>query len=237
MLAQEREIAEKRLIDERRRLAGDVRQELLSQLERIKLQALRSRAGGDAHATGAGEQPRAIALVASVEDGHLVLPWDRDPRAGAFTAAAEEPRFADAIRLGERDELVTKQFDRAVGAYRRALSFARLPDQTAFARLLVARALTKGGWPRDADAEYRKILQSPSGAIDIDEQGIPLTLYAARRLLDGGQSDQSDRQLILGIIRAELAREKALPPAAAYMLGDLADSLAWTMWPGRIAAA
>jgi len=134
MLAQEREIAEKRLIDERRRLAADVRQELLSQLERIKLQALRSRAGGDAQTQGAGEQPRAIALVASVEDGHLVLPWDRDARAGVFTAAIEEPRFADAIRLGERDELVTKRFDRAVGAYRRALRFARLPEQTAFAR-------------------------------------------------------------------------------------------------------
>jgi len=226
MLAQEREIAEKRAADERRRLAGDIRQELLSYLERIKLQALRWRAGAAAQSTDAGEQPGAIALVASVEDGHLVLPWDRDARAGAFAAAVKEPRFAEEIQVGERDELITKQFDRAVGAYRRALSLARLPEQTALARLLVARALAKGGRPGDADAEYRKILQeAPVGAIDMDEQGIPLSLYAARRLLDGGHSDGSDRQVILEIFHAELAREPALAPPALYMLGDLADSL------------
>ena len=101
----------------------------------------------------------------------------------------KEPRFAEEIQVGERDELVTKRFNRAVGAYRRALSLARLPEQTALARLLVARALAKGGRLRDADAEYRKILQAPFGAMDIDEQGIPLSLYAARRLLDGGHSD------------------------------------------------
>ena len=100
MLAQEREIAEKRAADERRRLAGDIRQELLSYLERIKLQALRWRAGGAVQSADAGEQPRAIALVASVEDGHLVLPWDRDARAGAFTAAVREPRFAEEIQVG-----------------------------------------------------------------------------------------------------------------------------------------
>jgi signal transduction histidine kinase len=177
MLAQEREIAEKRLNDERRRLAGDIRQELLSHLERIKLQALRWRAGGAVQSTDAGEQHRAIALVASVEDGHLALPWDRDARAGAFAAAVKEPRFAEEIQVGERDELV------------------------------------------------RKTLQAPFGATNIDEQGIPLSLYAARRLLDGGHSDASDRHLILEILRAELAREPPLPPAAVYMLGDLADSL------------
>lgn len=40
MLAQERELAEKRLVDGRRRLAADVRQELLSGLERVRLEAV-----------------------------------------------------------------------------------------------------------------------------------------------------------------------------------------------------
>lgn len=40
MLAQERELAEKRLADDRRRVAAAVRQELLSRLERLRLEAL-----------------------------------------------------------------------------------------------------------------------------------------------------------------------------------------------------
>lgn len=51
-----------------------------------------------------------------------MLPWDLAPGTAARAADADEPRFADAVRLGERDELVARQFDAALASYRRALA-------------------------------------------------------------------------------------------------------------------
>ena len=55
MLVQERELTEKRVVDERRRLTIDIRQRLLADLERLRI------AGERAHPE--------VALVARVEEG------------------------------------------------------------------------------------------------------------------------------------------------------------------------
>ena len=224
MISQERELADKRLADDRRRLVSDIRHELLSRLERIKLEALSARANAAASQSRLDGQSRDIVLVTPIENGRLVLPWDRSTGADAFTAALDETPFADAIHEGERDELVGKQFDLAVRAYRRALAAARLPAQTAFARLFVARALAKSGRNQDAAAEYRKVLLVPPGTAD--EQGVPLALYAARRLLDGPDVPGSDSRAIATILQTGLTANPSAPPAALYMIGDLADRLA-----------
>lgn len=215
MLAQERELAEKRLADERRHVATEVRQELLSRLERFRLEALSVGAAGMFKA----DRQQPIAVVAEIENDRLMLPWDRRAGTETIAAALDEPKFADAIRLGEHGEFVARQFDGAVAAYRRAVAEARLPEQTAFAQLLVARALAKGTRLREADALYRNVLRVPSRVVD--EQGIPFALYAARRLLDSRDTLDSDQGAVLEVLRTALSVEPHLPPAAVYMLGDV----------------
>jgi signal transduction histidine kinase len=225
MMTQEQELAEKRLADERGRVAGEFRQELLSRLERIKLEAVSARTTeASAPRRADGEQAQVLALVGTLENDRLVLPWDRQAVSQAAAAALDEPRFASAIRLGEHDELVVKQFDRAAAAYRRALAGAHLPQQTALARLLTARALTKGGRTRDAAALNRELLDVPASVVD--EQGVPFALYAARRLLDADDASASDHLRIPDVLNAGLTVDPPLPPVALYMLGDLAAKLA-----------
>lgn len=218
MLAQERELAEKRLADGRRRVAVDINQELLSRLERLRREALSSAASGRLF-----PGLEAIALVARIERDQIALPWDFRPGVAAAAAALGDPRFAEAIRDGERDELVAQQFDAAAGSYRRALSHARLPSQIAFAELLVARALAKERRPADADALYRRVLEVPANVID--EQGIPFALYAARRLLESADARESDQGPVLESLRVIAANEQVLSPPAIYMLNDLVDAV------------
>jgi signal transduction histidine kinase len=90
MLVQERELADQRIADERVRIAADVRQELLSHLERLRLEA------------AAAEPLPQVALVAQVDGGRLVMPWERDPAPGAAALALEQPTFREAVREGER---------------------------------------------------------------------------------------------------------------------------------------
>src|SRR5687768_16340191 len=111
MLAQERELADKRLADTRRVMAADVRQELLSRLERLRREALATPVGSRVR-LGAPHEP--VALVGAVEGDRLILPWDGQTETSAVAAALVEPVFAEAIRAGERSELVDTQFEAAL---------------------------------------------------------------------------------------------------------------------------
>ena len=113
MIAQERELTEKRMTDERRRIVGDVRQQLRSQLDRVRLQAINGTLR-DEPATS--QESGAVALVAVIERNRLVLPWDFQPDAAAAAAALGDPPFATAVRDGERDELVTRRLEAAVAS-------------------------------------------------------------------------------------------------------------------------
>ncbi|MBI2187621.1 MAG: c-type cytochrome [Acidobacteria bacterium] len=202
MLAQERELAEKRLADERRRMAADVRQDLLTRLERLRLQA-----AGTVHADP-------IVLVADAQGDRLLLPWDAQSTGGA---ALDDPTFSAAAREGEREELVSRRFEAAGAAYRRALGRAHHPAQTAFAQLLLARALARGGHQRAADKLYRTILAAPLAVAD--EHGIPFALYAARRLLDRpAVADETDAA-VLELVRAALACASCHDPERAFTDG------------------
>jgi signal transduction histidine kinase len=218
MIAQERELAEKRLADERRRMAVDVRQDLRSRLDHLRLEALngaRRGAPGDAGA---------VVLIARLEGDRLVLPWDVQPETAEAAAALADPAFAAAVRDGERDELVALRFEAAVASYRRALGAARLPVQTAFAQLLVARALGKAGRAREAHALYRRVLSTSPPVVD--EQGVPLALYAARRLLDAREPDAAALPAVLGATGAIANAPRPLPAAAVYMARDVAAAAA-----------
>ena len=221
MIAQERELAEKRLADERRRIVVDVRQQLRSALDRLRLQALN---GAQRHAPAAPEESGGVALVAAFEGNRLVLPWDFQPDAAAAMTALAGAPFATAVRDGERDELVTRRLESAVASYRRALGAARVPAQTALAQLLAARTLEKTRQTGEASLLYRGLLSTTP--LVVDEHGVPFALYAARRLLDTREPGAGDLTGVLKALWVIVESPRPLAPAAVFMMRDVADTLA-----------
>lgn len=222
MISQERELTEKRLLDEQHRRASEIRQELLTHLERIKLKQVRALATKTNGTTTAGYEDPELVFVGSVENNQLVLPWDQNPKADEFQQLLAEPAFAQRIQQGEQEELEAKQFVKAAGSYRQAMSVAHASAQTAYAQLLLARSLAKSGQQSEATVHYKAILALPSELVD--EQGVPFSLYAAGRLLESGIEHQAE----LECIRAELNMKRWLPPTECYILRELINKLAET---------
>jgi len=220
MISQERELTEKRRRDEQHRRASEIRQELLTHLERIKLKQVRAPATKtDGITASASEEPELV-FVALVENNQLVLPWDQNTKADEFRQLLAEPEFAQRIQQGEQEELAARQFGRAVALYREAMRLARKPAQTAYAQLLLARSLAKSGQQSEATVLYKQILALPSELVD--EQGISFSVYAAGRLLESG----IEHQAVLECIRAELNTRRWPPPAESYIIRDLTNKLA-----------
>ena len=161
-----------------------------------------------------------MAIVARLDNNHLVLPWERDRAAEAFRKALAEPEFAARIQRGEQAELVAKQPERAVEAYRQAVGGARHPAQAAHARLLLARVLAKLQRTSHAVAAYRRMLALPPDLVD--EHGVPFCLYAAGRLLEAGV----DRAEVREKVRDAMARQQGFGAAHAYLVRSLVERLA-----------
>ena len=212
MVVQDGELAEKRLAEERRLFAADVRQELLAEVERIRLTAM-SPSGVPAVAA----QNPEIALIARVEGGRLVLPWDDDPRTIRAREALERPDFREAIATGEQYEFAAGRLDEATAAYERAVHTSRLPVQRASAQLHVARTLTKSHRP-DANRTYRALLDVPLDVVD--DQGIPFAFYAIRRLVASSNRASADTSTIVDVLR-QAVTSHSMTPAALYMADDL----------------
>ncbi len=211
IMSQERELAEKRQAEERRRLTSQIRDQLLTRLERIKLQEAGAVAMNPEKVHSA-RYPEEVALLAAVEENHLVLPWEL-PRAAGWESLP-------AIQEGERVELAEKQYAKAAESYRQAVTAARDPSSAAYARLLLARALLKAGRTAEAYQQYRSILALPSEVAD--EYGVPWALYAAGRLLEAGV----EQKAVLERVAAEPAGGgRSMAPAAAYRLRDLLEKL------------
>ena len=221
MIAQERELAEKRLADERRRIVVDVRQQLRSRLDPLRLQAMN---GALRNTPAAPEENGAVAFVAAIKRDRLVLPWDSQPDAAAAMTALTDPPFATAVRDGEREELMERRLEAAVASYRRALGAARVPAQTALAQLLVARALEKTGQTHEASSLYRHLLSTTP--LVVDEHGVPFALYAARRMLDIPEPETSDLTGVFEALSAIVKQPRRLAPAAVFMMRDVAETLA-----------
>jgi len=156
------------------------------QIERIRKDAL-GRLEEIKLRVAAGQHPSGVVIVAPVKRRELV----RDAE----------------IEEGERAEFIGNDPAKAAEHYGRALSAARQPAQTAYARLLLARALSKSGNATGAAAEWRTLLNTPFDATD--DHGVPLALYAAERLkvLPPRVFEQID----------------ALPATALYLLKNITD--------------
>ncbi len=210
MIQQERQLQAKRAEEERQRLITQIGQALLTRLERIKSSLL---------AAPGQNVPEAVVWVGRVRDGRLLLPWDIGLHARQFRQWLEAIPFADSMRRGEHEENITGKLDDATRFYREAISGASQPAARAYARLSLARVLRRKGNSEECQREFSKILNSPTDLVD--EHGIPLALYAAPPLLDAGLQ----RTEALGLIAELLDNAGELPPAALYLLRDLATKL------------
>ena len=220
MIGQERELGEKRQADDQRHLVNQIRQELLARLERIKLQEVSALAAQEGGAQASSYENEPVVLVSRVENNRLVLPWEINHRAEEFQQLLGEAKFSTQIQQGEREEFAGKQFSRAADIYLSAVNQARHPGQAAYARLLLARVLGKSGRQDQAIAMYRKIL--PLSSEVSDENGVPLWIYAAERLVEAGV----EHKAVLEGIQSEVRTQRWLPPAEFYILRELVDKLA-----------
>lgn len=182
ILRQERELAQKRAVDERKRLTLEIGRELHLRLERLKIEEAprieAALAGPDEYA------PSDPVLVGFgwVEDGRLVLPWQSSSSSGrTLRNSLSAPVVAEAVRSGERAEFERKDPRLAADLYGKALSSVARPGMP-YIRLLLARALAKSGRSAQAYEQYGALLDLSPG--EKDEDGIPIYLYAADRLVD-----------------------------------------------------
>ena len=218
LILQETELAEGRQLAERRRVVSGARQALVSRLERIRLQEVSALASAGFRPP-ARYRDSAVVLVALVADNALILPWEMPSARGNAGAPAANPRFEATIRRAENAEFLAGDHATAARLYREAMGLARNPDQTAHARLSLARALGKAALPRESLAQYRVLLESDDRVVD--EFGVPFTLYAARRLIARGEASRET----VSLIRSELDRVATPQPATLYLLRDLALAL------------
>ena len=207
LIRQDAELRDKRMADERRRVLQQTATRLLSKLEGIKASALHTSA---TPSYGRNVHP-ALVLVASTSDGNLALPWDITPPSRGFLNARDQPYFEPNVRHGEREQFALGRPDRAVRSYTLALQSARLPQQSAYARLLRARALDHSGRQREAVADFRLLL---GAGVDLaDEDGVSFRLLAADRLADAGFAPDA----LVEAIASVLDQRAWLPPPAYYI--------------------
>ncbi|MBT8397062.1 MAG: hypothetical protein HKO65_05640 [Gemmatimonadetes bacterium] len=219
LVVQERELAASRLEDEQRRVTRQLQQELSSELERAALREATSLAARPELLQAWTYDDSLVVLVARHAEGQLILPWEQNEASGASRTLLGEGTFGELIRQGERAEFVAADFSGAVNSYRQALELAQQPVQEVHARHLLARALTKAGSQEDAEREYRRVAAAPPDVVD--ENGIPVSLYAVRQLLEAGQADT----LISEYLQSVLDANRWPAPPALYLLRDLAGWL------------
>lgn len=231
MINQEKELAQKRMTDERHRLARDFGERLLLRLEKIKLQEA-SALGRGTESNGAGEpgarreppepagyvNPEVI-LVGLAENSRLELPWEFEERIAVSSRLLNQVSFRRMISDGESAEFSTKNPRQAARLYESAMNKSRSPVQKEYAHLAMTRALAKSGQMRRATEHAHKILALPPDICD--EFGIPLSFYAAGMLIE--ESTALDE--VAERIKIELESEGWLSPQAAYMLDDLTETL------------
>lgn len=208
-IQQNRELAGKRNLDERRALRERLARDLLARAEQLKAGVLGS------HGRFAPE----IAMIARVESGRLALPWETDPGAARFRELAAAPEFARAVARGDRAQFAEKDPGAAARHFREALRLGRDPAQAAYARLLLARALRQIGRIDEASKQAGQVAQSPTALVD--EDGVPLRLHAVALLAESPAELGSVRQCVSGLIFDHWWPS----PSATLLLSDLGEQL------------
>jgi signal transduction histidine kinase len=210
IISQDRELAGKRQADERRREVLQIRDALLARLNPIRNNEIR-------RDLEPGEHYRypEVVFVARIEDGALVLPWEADRAARRCRDLIAKPYFEARIRQCEQSDFGAGRDGSAARCYEEALGAARHPVQAAYARWLWAQALDKAGENRRAAELFRLLLDAPPDITD--EEGVPLALYAARRLAPSA----ADRGRVLKRAKEACSSRPWLPPIAWLPVSEI----------------
>ncbi len=119
MIGQERELAEQRVAADRRRAVSNIRDALLEKLEGIQVATFRD--VRDPWSTSRAYAHPALRVLARIDNGEVIPPWDEIGATHAARASLAEAGFASDIERGERAELGQKQdFLTAIQAYQTA---------------------------------------------------------------------------------------------------------------------
>jgi tetratricopeptide (TPR) repeat protein len=212
LVYQDRELAAKRAVDQRRTAVDQLRRELSARLDAITLQEInrliRSR---NSEATPDSSNP-AVVFAATIEGDRLVLPWDAPP-------VNASPDFARHRMEGEALEFMKRDFAGAAAAYRAALASARRPQEAGEARMLLARTLSKAGNTEEAFRQYETLLGDASGAKD--DQGVGYRFYAAERLVEAKHNPEA----VFRFLHKEVSGEGRLTLPELYMIRTLLGSV------------
>jgi len=219
MMSQERELSRKRMEDERRHTAREIGQHLFVRLEKIKLQETSAASDWSQSLPKRDYVNPEVVLVGLIDGRQLILPWEADLRKKEVQKLLNNSNYIQKIRRAENEEFAKKDFSRAVELYRQSMETAREPVQRGYARLQLARSLTKSHRKKEALAHYRNILDLPSSVTD--EYEIPLSLYAAGRLLE----ESTGHKEVLELVGIELEEKRWLSPAESYLLQDLVEKV------------
>jgi len=219
MIGQERELAQKRMVDEQHRMARDIGQHLLVKLENIKLQERSAASDEDLLPAKISYVNPEVVLVGLVDGHRLILPWERNREIERNGQLLSDPEYIRKIRSAEREEFVQKDFARAAKLYSQAVNGADHSVQKEYARLLLARTFWKSENNADALLHYRKLLNLPYNLTD--EYGIPLSLYAAGRLLELSENYAE----IIKSVQKEMNEKYWLSPGTSYLLSDSIEKL------------
>ena len=214
-IRQARELTDKRLADERTRLSVQVRQTLIARLESIKAVEVGARTGRTPNARPQQYADPSVCLVAGVDGGRLVLPWER-PRTDPSVKDRSDSPFWEKLRQGEHDEFALGDPAKAARSFSEALQLARRPVQYGEAALALARVLERLSRPADATAHYRQVLALSSDATDA--LGVPLALYAASRLVT------SEFRRVMARVLDDARASCCLSPEALYLLRTVVDT-------------
>ena len=98
IVRQEKELSVKRLADDRERRAQEIGREILLRLERMKLEEAQKLEASLARPDAARPGRSEVVMLGFVEDGRLILPWERSSSSAAVRSpAARDPRVATAL--------------------------------------------------------------------------------------------------------------------------------------------
>jgi len=220
IVTQERELAQKRIADEQRRITRETGQALLARLEKIRLQEAAASATDPRHISGRHYLNAEVVLLAEVLDNRLILPWDAARRPAPSSVLSQDSEFARTMRQAESQEFSSKDYPRASDLYRKSAEAAAALDQEGYARLQLARTLTKMKKQKESLSEYQRVLSLPPGVVD--EYGVPLSMYAAEPVLQTSAGFQA----VVERVEAELKAETWPSPAGIFFMKDLLEKAA-----------
>jgi signal transduction histidine kinase len=197
VVRQERELGERRASDARRDALEQLRRELTARLQAVRLEEV-NRLIGESGTRLPPDSP--IVFVARTAHDAMILPWDDQE------TSSESSEFQRYRSEGEALEFERHDPIGAAASYQRALAAARTPLERCTARVSLGRGYLKASMRAQAYSVDRGTLADCGDVADAD--GVPLAVYAAERLLDGGR----DQTLVASYIVRAVNRRRWLSP-------------------------